>query len=210
MNWFQRLLHWLAGGRRLWECLVGFVAAGGLLISLECSDLGFRVAGGFLELLGVGTVALGIRQTRMQFGRPSVIDQTWNWLRSFPRWRAPDVRGSVGTSLTSTYAIARGYGWKNAPPDATTEERLAVVEENLEGLLKRFDSTEKELLDKIAAQSRNLDDETGARTVADQEIAARLESAETGGLSLSLVGTAWIVAGILLGIAPGELAVWLN
>jgi hypothetical protein len=37
-----------------------------------------------------------------------------------------------------------------------------------------------------------------------------LESAETGGLSLSLVGTAWIVAGILLGIAPGELAVWLN
>lgn len=206
MSWLRRVGMWLAQGRRMWQCLAGLLAVFLVVIAFDCSELGFQIAAGLLQLFGVGTVALGIRQTRRQFGRPGVLAHALEWARSFPPLKASESRGSVATTLVGFHAAARGYGWRNAPAGASTEERLAVVEENLSGLLKRFDRTEKELRDGISEQKAGLEGETAVRSEADREISARLEAAETGGLTLSLIGTVWIVVGIVLGTVPGELS----
>lgn len=210
MNWLRRFGHWLAQATRLWQCIAGLLVALLVVSSFQFSELGFQVAAGLLQLFGVGTVALGIRQTRRQFRRPGLLAHAWEWARSFPPIKPPDIRGSVSVSLGSDYAIARGYGWKNAPAGASTEDRLAVVEENLRGLVQRFDGAEKELRDGISEQKVGLETEKAARSEGDREISVRLEAAETGGLTLSLVGTVWIAAGIVLGTIPAELSVWFR
>jgi len=188
----------------MWQCIAGLLAALLVVIAFDCSELGFHVAAGLLQLFGVGTVALGIRQTRRQFGRPGVLAHAWEWARSFPPLKTSESRGSIATSLIGVHAVASGYVWKSVPAGASTEERLAAVEENLSGLLKRFNATEKELRDAMSAQKAGLDSETAARSEADREISARLEAAETGGLTLSLIGTVWIVVGIVLGTSPAQ------
>jgi len=206
MNWLRRVWNWLAQATRLWQCLAGLLVALLFVSSFQFSELGFQVGAGLLQLFGVGTVALGIRQTRRQFGRPGVLAHARRWLMSFPSFQPPIIRGSVGTALESSYAIARGYGWKNAPDGASAEERIAALEENVRGLDGRLNQTEKELREQLDAQLVKLESEQVARAGADREISARLEATETGGLTLSLVGTVWIVVGIVLGTAPGELS----
>jgi hypothetical protein len=188
----------------MWQCLAGLLAAFLVVIAFDCSELGFQVAAGLLQLFGVGTVALGIRQTRRQFGRPGVLAHALEWARSFPPVKTSESRGSVATTLSGFHAAARGYGWRNAPAGASAEDRLVVVEENLSGLLKRFDATEKELRDAMSAQKAELETEKAARAEADREISGRLEAAETGGLTLSMIGTVWIVVGIVLGTMPAQ------
>lgn len=86
--------------------------------------------------------------------------------------------------------------------DATTAERVAFLEQEIERLHEQDDrslATVRERVDGVAADvARERDDR--ARDTADLKRAA--EELGVGGLTLETIGLAWLVVGVLLGALP--------
>lgn len=95
MNWLARLRawvirigHWLGEPWRAWVAVV--TIPGLLLLSaliLHQWEQRLRITGMVLELLGVVTVAIGLRGVRQLFGRPSLSQLFVDWVKQFPKFK---------------------------------------------------------------------------------------------------------------------------
>ena len=124
----------MAEPRLLWLTLL--VALGALVVSFRpgVPELQIRISGLALQWLGIGTVAIGLRETRKLFERPSLIALLCAWLSRFPRWRR-DVRVIAGSgSLGLTGMAARMEVRTPIDPNAPTAAQLAGLTHNVERL----------------------------------------------------------------------------
>jgi hypothetical protein len=90
------LWPWLAEGKFVWLSLSVNIIA--LLVAIRpgASEPLIRLAGLFLQVLGIGTVIWGISETRALFGHPPIFRKATSWLRRFPLLRRDRVVGAVG------------------------------------------------------------------------------------------------------------------
>lgn len=204
--WLKALGLWLAERRHFW--LAVFVVAIALLFALRrgVTEPEIRITGLLLQILGIATVAWGIRETRALFGRPSLVTLFREWLRRFPVYGGRIVSASANITLEGTTLHARGYVSANAGPDATVEARIEALEKNLRYTNERIDHTQGEMDQTFRRQDDLLEQEQQTRATEDQEILARLEVTETGGLHISAVGALWLFVGVTLSTAAPELA----
>ena len=105
---------WLWEMKYLWLALgVNFVA---LAIALRphTSEPVIRLTGLGLQILGIGTVAWGISETRALFGHPSLVGKWRKWLARFPllrktlSWLSAAGRSSCqGAKFVATVQLAQ-------------------------------------------------------------------------------------------------------
>jgi len=169
-----------------------------------------RITGLLLQILGIGTVAWDIRETRKLFGRPTLMGQFQAWLRRFPAYGGRDVSASVNITIPGASLHARGYAAAAARSNASVEERIDALEKNVTLVNARIDQTQNEMDQKFRGHADDLKQEERTRAREDQAIREKLEVTETGGLHISAMGALWLVVGVTLSTAAPEIAGCLN
>lgn len=137
----KRMMQWLrALGRWWWEAwpawgafaVIGAVGLVAMFLPGSADDR-VRYTGIFLEIFGILTVAVGLRDKRRVFQRPSLIEMLQNWMQRFPRWTAESrTIGLTGVASSESMGSGYAYGWHGLPPEPKVEDHLNALEKNVE------------------------------------------------------------------------------
>lgn len=197
---------WLAEAWPFWIGAIGVVTAcllGGL--GATTADDQVRYAGMVLQVLGVGTVAVGLSSARRLFGRPSIWQRITAWVRRVPeviRPKAQVVKGRLSAELPRLEG--EGSGFVISQADGPVEARVEELERAVEAIRHRMSSQKQALSQKVAHVRAGLDEESVGRMESDHEILRKLEEFSVGGVHLEIVGLLWIVLGVVLATIPRE------
>jgi hypothetical protein len=165
-----------------------------------------------LQLLGLATVAFGLSQMRRLFGRPSVAEKVLRWwgrfVATFSRPKAVHAYLNA-TAASVTLSAGKARVRHGVSPDAPTDRRVTVLEENLNLLQKQVDEDLDELRGRIAELKAQADREAQARRQDDDRMALQLEAVAVGGLHLESIGLLWLALGVLGTSVPVEIAACL-
>ncbi|MGI9068953.1 MAG: hypothetical protein ACR2HX_21435 [Pyrinomonadaceae bacterium] len=155
-RWLRALWSWLAEARDFWLAVVVVVVAILLVARKGVTEPEIRITGLVLQILGIGTVAWGIRETGVLFGRPDIVRLAREWLRRFPAYGGRVVTGSVNITVPGATMQARGYVPAIAGPSTTVEARVEALEKNVKYINDRIDETQTEMDQKARAQQRDM------------------------------------------------------
>lgn len=127
LRWIYRVVAWF---RRAYLALFTLLFLASIsLVSLFYyqTEFSVRLSGLSLQLVGIAFAAIGIRDTRRMFGKPSFLAQVRVWFNAIPipRRRATTIStsGSGSSSVSSTVTVQE---WQR--PGDTFESRLSAVE----------------------------------------------------------------------------------
>ena len=207
--WLGRLIRWIAKPRLLWLCLSVPIACSLPLILFSASEPIVRMMGLFLQLLGILNVVYGIERTRNFFGRPSLFRSAAAWLAEFPSLRGGTPTRIEASSAGATLVSGRLSVRHRAGPNANLEDRVRVLESNVEGLENSRDEFQVQLDQANQRMDRELAEERQDRGLQIEALGAKLETSQTGDLGVSLVGAIWLMMGLLLSTASQEIAAYL-
>lgn len=207
-QWLRSIAHWLWNGREGWGPLLVVV---GIVITMssftKVLDHGLRYAGLILQILGVVTVAIGLRDRRQTFQRPGLPRLFLQWFARFPRYAPkPHVISAQGIASAAAVGSAYAFGWHGVPDNATVEERLVVLQKNLDTVRQLALDAQKQAQVEAAKLDSKLEAERREREVSDRALCTKLESVGAGNLHLEGAGVFWLIVGIVLGTAPNEMA----
>lgn len=192
---------WLVTGGVGLSIVLGLVGGGSTPSALV------RYAGTWLQLFGLGTVALGLSQVRSSFGRPSVLQRGAAWIKSFAAaFLTPPPTTVQAQAAGSSFVVGRARSILKPVPGATLEQRIQALESGLDRLREETDTTESELRTQIQTLKRLLSEEGRARQTEAKSIAAKLEELAVGGLYLEIVGVTWLALGVIGTSIPEEVA----
>ena len=160
-----------------------------------------------LELLGLVIVVLGLRATHSLFDEPTLMQVARDWLKRFPKFKSA-IRIVVREGKIGVHgASAMTFGTVSPPATASTEERVAALEENV----NQIHNLISEIHQKIDTEGRKhagaLESERRERESADEKTQELLRDATAGGLYLEAMGVIWLFLGIVLATASNEI-VW--
>jgi hypothetical protein len=210
LAWVRALWSWLTEPRYFWLAISVVAIALSFTLRRGVTEPEVRITGLLLQILGIGTVALGIRQTRALFGRPTLMAQFRTWLRRVPVYRGRVVSASMNLTVPGASVNARGYASAAARSNTSIEERVDALEKNLTVVTARIDEAQKEMYQRFRSHADNLRQEERLRAHEGQAIREKLETTETGGLYISAIGALWLFVGVTLSTAALEIAGWLN
>lgn len=196
----------------LWLAIAGILAALGLgsVLSVDLKGT-IQGAGTLLEAFGFGTVAIGLRETRRSFGRPSIGAQARQWIeRIRSAFSAPRTVSLQGTGVGYSSASGELRLVKAAAPGSSLVQRVAALEENLSRFRDECDAEVVRIRSEIAVVNASVDREAQARAAENRKLAATIEKFAVGGLSLESVGLAWLFVGLVLASSPGWIAAFLH
>jgi hypothetical protein len=205
--WFRECARWFAQFK--YGCY--FLSICGLswlfLCAMHWQENDIKWTGLFLQILGLGVVLCGVRETRKEFGHSTGVQRLIKPVKEFPRPRK--VIEGAGASLQAT-GLNSGFGTATISSAPTTlEERFSALEEefrthrtNVANRLGDLDLASREQAARILAEET-------ARTEQIRKVSYRLERISTGGLNLSVIGVLWVLIGSVLSTMPGEIATWM-
>lgn len=204
VRWPWRALAWLMRARLpIFTALIIILVLITLLYHWQ-TEPAVRLSGLLLQVLGITAAAIGIRDTRRMFGKPSFLKQVRNWFRIVPGLRPRTTSGSASAAVPISVS-AKGNEWRGAGDDPTLESRLSAAESNLEKLRKRIDASESAFDAHVRNYKQQLREEMYSRKKGDRQLQLKIEAASTDGLHLAAVGVVWLVCGVVMSTAPSEL-----
>ncbi len=197
----------------VWATLGVAVLVAGVVWFLPCDlDDRVRYCGMALELLGILTVAYGLREKRRLFGRPSLVDHFKNWVfQQRPKWpvkadhRTTTISGSVGISEGNDTCMAKGFS-----RGASLEDRVTAIEVRLDTQEDKQLKIESQLNEEICNMENALDTERQSRKSALNKLHALLDTFGAGNLNLETIGVIWLVLGVILATIPSEIVLVLT
>jgi len=196
----------------IWLALGGVILAfmTGWLLSTTLTTA-VRYSGTMLQILGLSTVAYGLRQMRRMFDRPSLRAGILSWLRRL-------AAAFTGPKPISLQASAGAFGMvtgdarliRSVRPGATLDERVSILEENLKLLRDELDTRLQGVRQELGTVKESIERESQERRVADEKTARKIEEVAIGGLHLEEVGLFWLFLGVTAASIPDVIAAWLS
>jgi uncharacterized protein YjeT (DUF2065 family) len=200
--------RWLGSFHRIWLALA--VPCGALALSALIPakpDDQLRYCGLALQLLGVGTVIALLRDKSATFGRLGFLAYFRERFAARPRFRPPTTTISVsGVSSSSAVGNAHGFAWHGPAPAASPDERITMLEHNVETLRKNLDWHSQQYRQADAQLQTELSAERQSRQASVAAVEQRLERFGASGLHIEAAGLFWLVLGIILATIPSEIA----
>lgn len=169
-----------------------------------------QYAGGVLELLGFLTVAYGLEEKLAQVtARPGLRERVAEWIRRAWRrlkmafgWKPP--RQTIAAPVAEVTAEAGDVRVKKTPPsDASLDQRVEILEQEVEKLRSRIDDVEKEARDARAELQAEIDDVRGDLREVEEELEALIRRLAIGSLHWEATGLFWFVLGVVSTTWPG-------
>lgn len=207
-SWLPRAITWALRGALRARLVVFTASVIALAIAVPLfylqTEPSVRIIGLMLQLLGISAAAVGIRDTRRMFGKPSFLQLVRSFFKSIPglRPRVISASGSVSLSLS---ASGKSYSSRGPGPEPTIESRLAATEENLRDLLGRVNRVESDFDAHVRLSEQRLKEEKETRLGADRQLHLKIEAASTDGLHLAAIGVVWLAVGVVMSTVPCEL-----
>ena len=212
MKFFKNLkryiyLHlvWVAKIKSLWGVILPFALLTITVFSPWNIASLVRYIGLFLELLGLITVAIGLKGKRELFKKPSFIEHIKNWWKQRPVWR-PKVVSGIGASRSGGgSSSARGSAW-HGPIDNTVESRLEAAEKNLLSLRSELQTFQQNANAKYTKLDKVIENERQVRESSVLEIRTRLEDLATRDISFEALGIYWLFCGLVFSSLSNEIS----
>lgn len=202
----KRLGYWLWEVKLVFLMISYLALAWSLLNFFNYTEPSFRVIGLVLQILGIATVIHGLNQTRDQFNHKSYQDLLGDWLKRCPIKDKPifiepeSIRTSVSIGdviLTTVFKLDI-----NSP----IEEQLAKIEKEILDLQKQIDNAGIKNREEINKLSSDINVEKNERNKAINRTLKIIESSSTGGVHISLIGTIWLLIGVISSSLSPELS----
>lgn len=212
VTWLPRVGLWISReGKDIWITLAVLAVALGAVYAFGVGEQSIRIAGFFLELLGLAVVAIGLNDSRQLFGRPGVYTAIKNSMKRFPKpWRGTHVLvvGSAGSVSGSATAAAIGNSTSRLP--TTLEERVALLEEKLYLADTQINEGRRKLEEEAKKRKAAIEAEAEARDEGDRAVQKLIEEAVIGGIRLETMGVVWLAFGLTLSSLSEEIACLIN
>lgn len=210
IRWIKAIILWISEPHLFWLCILVIGISVYCVFFESVSELKIRIAGIFLQLCGVATVALGIRETRKLFGYPHFFLLVLAWAKRFPKYHLRQITAECNIAIPKRKMSAIGYNWHPDDKDAPIEKRLETIETNLSNLNARFDQAQQRQDHEQRKNRSQLNEEQILREKEDNETRKKLEAAQTGGLRISAMGLVWLSLGIIMSSISAEIAKLIN
>jgi hypothetical protein len=175
--------------RRVWLTLgaIGLTCGISLLLPI-CRETAFRWSGMLIELLGIGTVVIGLRSKQLLFKRRGVLGHLADWLKRRPQYNPkPQVIKLQGASSVAVVGAAKASVWRGVPQGSPLEQRVTALEQNLETVRREQRQLENELAVEVRNSQQALAAESQARMVEDGNLKKQVEELGAGGLHLEIM-----------------------
>lgn len=196
---------WLREPRHAWLSLSIIALALVVALGPLASEPVIRLTGLVLQVMGIGTVAWGISETRALFGHPSFASRLKEWLARFPLLQKNHVIAVAGIAMGAATGKARAYG-THSPTSPTIESRIEAIEKNVTAIHERITHTQREMDEEFHKSAEALKREEQLRQESDGAIREKLEATGTGGVHISAIGASWLFVGVVLSTASTEIA----
>jgi len=207
MNWLKRLWAWAKEKEALlfWFNIVMLIL---LLYAFmpPSSETRLRFVGLIFQICGVLIAAWGLLDIRKLFELPTIRQITREWFRRFPPFRPKSKHVTVEMG-TGHYSLT-GYApdiWIGAGPTASIEQRLSVLEDNLQRVNQKTVDIQNQLNSEVRAHKEALAQASRSLKQTAEDIHHKLELTETSGLQLSFVGLVWLGVGLIISTIPNEI-----
>lgn len=209
-RWAVEFWHWLAEAKLVFMGVLVILAATLFSLFTWPNESSVRIAGYFLQLIGMIFAIRGLLLVRSHFGQPSLRALSLKWLTRFPKWKKGVVIGMGAACSTSSTVDAHLEVWAPDDPEKTLEHRLNAILKNLDKL--RVDQREHtQLIGKLRSDHESHKQQVAKESSKMQEdIRADLESLHTNDLVTSLVGLVWLLVGITMSTLAPELSLWVH
>jgi hypothetical protein len=203
--WLRRFILWMLQMKELWITILPLVLIVWLILihPLRITEPQIRITGLIIEVMGVSTVAIGLRETRKLFDRPSLKELFLRWLKEMPRWNIEPNVGHINIDMPMP--TVSFFGTSSLPPSATLEEKVNELEKSLNQAHVLIYQTQQQVKEEAQKQIEALELERHERERADVQTKKLLEEVTIGGLHLEAFGGFWIVLGIILSHASHEI-----
>jgi hypothetical protein len=207
-RWHTAVNHWLTQPWLIWATLL--LVAVALLIPYTFSfsiEKSVRITGLVFQVLGLLTVADGLRKTRKLFNRPGLTTLAAKWFGQFPSFaRKPYLLNVSENARVSDNVDAVLI--RNSAQALSIEQRLALIEDRLAGHDDLIRKMETNIAGESHLQREALQSESRSRESADKTLQRQLEEFAAGGLHLEAIGLFWILLGVSLATASVEIT-WI-
>jgi hypothetical protein len=161
------------------------------------------LAGAWLQILGLGTVAWGLRDVRRMFRRPTLTTRVREWFRQLHRLLGkPEpivIRPEPGhlTISVGTPSVSVGLG-----PNPSLKQRLDFLMGEVDALRARQARELAEVTDRFSRLDAGMATEGADRIGEYSALKQTVEEFAVGGLHLEIVGLVWLGFGVVLGTLP--------
>ena len=204
----DRLARWATGSRLVCLWLAVVIAAWYAPHPFTSDhEARVRLAGLILQLVGIGSVMYGTRRTRNLLRQPFRERALVAAHRELPAvFRS---RRAYGAPTQANLSAAPQEALSSKPAGAkrtTRDERVAALETKLLAAHDRIAQTQRRLDDEMRVRDRDDNWERTAREEADEQMWKALEEVSSGGLGVSGAGLLWLLLGVALSAAAGEVA----
>lgn len=205
----RALANWLSEFRRVWITGGAIVLVLGVALCLPiCRETALRWAGMSIELLGIGTVVIGLDAKRRLFKLPSFLENALSWVQRRPKWKAIPINLAAKLtvdSLTLSGSLETAIVRRGTPEGASLEDRIKALEQNLETVQKAQSDIKKRLDHEKMDRQQALTTEKQERKEADDNLLAILEDLGSGGLHLEAMGIFWVMVGVILATISNDI-----
>jgi hypothetical protein len=179
------------------------VIFGAMLVCVVCkTELVVRSTGTTLEVLGLFVAGRGLAKTRREFDKPPLQTLAKSWWGARP-WMLPNIHHATAGALVGGPSSVSGFGETAVSADASLEQRLTALEENLERLRRDFGERER---NQAALSKLMLARQSEAHATLATELNTKLERAMADGLLVSMVGLVWVFLGSILSTMSSEIS----
>ena len=169
-----------------------------------------RYIGLALELLGIITVAIGLKGKRELFKKPSFIEHLKSWWNQRPKWKL--VSSMVSATFDSSSSVSgscSGSAWHGAT-NLTIKSRLDAVEKNLSSLRNELQAFELDTNTKHTKVVKNLESERQTRESSVQEIRTQIEDLAARDITFEALGVYWLFWGLVFSSLSSEVSTLIN
>lgn len=215
-KWKQFFIWIFIDPRYIYISILGVI--GSLLLALlsaESLPEQITLSGLYLNIMGLFTAILGTIRVRREF-LPSISDIFVNWVQRRPLFRRPvsrTIRAGSATATAAAAAIAEGFGVRKPGPDASLEERIKILEENMENQIKRTSEINKnhsqriELIKQdVAHIKQDVTQRENSINKEIEDIKQKLKTVTVGNINMQITGLCWIIIGLLFGTFTSQIA----
>lgn len=144
--------------------IVPIVVIGVSLVLTSRAESASMWSGAALQVLGLATVAFGLREVRQLFERPSAWDLVRDWGQRVAAAVRPRHHVLVGASGTVSITGSGTGRVRGKPgPDASVEQRLQALERDVEQLYEEVDRSRNRFQQDIGKLRERVGDERQER-----------------------------------------------
>lgn len=184
--WIESLISWLVEIKVFWLTLISISTAIYLMYYPELNITAVCNSGLFLQTLGAVLIVWEYIKVDEFFGKPGILDSTIQWFNKFPVYNKKILKYS---------SILDSYIFKIVPADSSLEDRLKIIEENLEILRNEFIVTYTNF-------EKMINMEIDKRENNDKNILSKLNVAMTDGLHINSLGVVLWILGTFVSTKP--------